>query len=52
MGKAAIRIAEAAHYTNAGTVEFVVDDKGNYLLPRSQQAHPGRTSHHGGSHRD
>src|SRR5512134_3848527 len=26
MGKAAVKIAEAAHYTNAGTVEFIVDD--------------------------
>ena len=25
MGKAAIKIAEAANYTNAGTVEFIVD---------------------------
>ena len=29
MGKAAIKIAQAAQYTNAGTVEFIVDDKGN-----------------------
>ena len=44
MGKAAIRIAEAAHYTNAGTVEFVVDDKGNYYFlevnKRIQVEHP------------
>jgi acetyl-CoA carboxylase biotin carboxylase subunit len=26
MGKAAIRLAKLAHYTNAGTVEFLVDD--------------------------
>src|ERR1022692_2561569 len=32
MGKAAIRIAEAAHYTNAGTVEFLVDDKGQFYF--------------------
>ena len=32
MGKAAVRIAEAAHYTNAGTVEFLVDDKGEFYF--------------------
>jgi acetyl-CoA carboxylase biotin carboxylase subunit len=32
IGKAAVRIAELAHYTNAGTVEFIVDDKGNYYF--------------------
>ena len=32
MGKAAIRIAEAAHYTNAGTVEFIVDEKGEFYF--------------------
>src|SRR5947207_10078094 len=30
MGKAAVRIAEMARYTNAGTVEFLVDDSGNF----------------------
>jgi acetyl-CoA carboxylase biotin carboxylase subunit len=44
MGKAAIKIAEAAHYTNAGTVEFVVDDHGNYYFlevnKRIQVEHP------------
>jgi acetyl-CoA carboxylase biotin carboxylase subunit len=32
MGKAAIKIAEHAHYTNAGTVEFIVDNSGNYFF--------------------
>ncbi len=32
MGKAAVRIAEVAHYTNAGTVEFLVDDGGNFYF--------------------
>lgn len=32
MGKAAIKIAEAAHYTNAGTVEFIVDDNGKFYF--------------------
>src|SRR5216110_1193749 len=32
MGKAAIRIAEMAHYTNAGTVEFIVDGNGHFYF--------------------
>ena len=44
MGKAAIRIAEAAHYTNVGTVEFIVDDHGNFYFlevnKRIQVEHP------------
>ncbi|TAL04354.1 MAG: ATP-grasp domain-containing protein, partial [Verrucomicrobia bacterium] len=44
MGKAAIKLAEAANYTNAGTVEFIVDDNGNYFFlevnKRIQVEHP------------
>ncbi len=44
MGKAAIRIAEMASYTNAGTVEFIVDDHGNFYFlevnKRLQVEHP------------
>lgn len=44
MGKAAIKIAETAHYTNAGTVEFIVDDHGNFFFlevnKRIQVEHP------------
>ena len=44
MGKAAIRLAEVAHYTNAGTVEFIVDDSGNFYFlevnKRVQVEHP------------
>ena len=44
LGKAAIRIAELAHYTNAGTVEFIVDDHGNFYFlevnKRIQVEHP------------
>jgi acetyl-CoA carboxylase biotin carboxylase subunit len=44
MGKAAIRIAEAAQYSNAGTVEFIVDDHGNFYFlevnKRIQVEHP------------
>ena len=44
IGKAAVRIAEAARYTNAGTVEFIVDDHGNFYFlevnKRIQVEHP------------
>ena len=44
MGKAAIKIAEAAEYTNAGTVEFIVDEKGGFYFlevnKRIQVEHP------------
>jgi len=44
IGRAAVKIAEAAHYTNAGTVEFVVDNNGNYYFlevnKRIQVEHP------------
>ena len=44
MGRAAVRIAEEAHYTNAGTVEFLVDDHGNFFFlevnKRIQVEHP------------
>ncbi len=44
MGKAAIRIAKEANYTNAGTVEFLVDKDGNFYFlemnKRIQVEHP------------
>ena len=44
MGKAAVRIAEVAHYTNAGTVEFIVDEHGTFYFlevnKRIQVEHP------------
>ena len=44
MGKAAVRIAEVANYTNAGTVEFIVDDHGKFYFlevnKRIQVEHP------------
>ena len=44
MGKAAIKIAEIANYTNAGTVEFIVDDYGKFYFlemnKRVQVEHP------------
>jgi acetyl-CoA carboxylase biotin carboxylase subunit len=44
MGRAAIKLAEVAHYTNAGTVEFIVDDSGSFYFlevnKRVQVEHP------------
>ncbi|HEU6447144.1 MAG TPA: acetyl-CoA carboxylase biotin carboxylase subunit [Verrucomicrobiae bacterium] len=44
IGKDAVKIAEAAHYVNAGTVEFIVDNHGNYYFlevnKRIQVEHP------------
>src|SRR4051794_27720635 len=44
MGRAAIKLAEVAHYTNAGTVEFIVDEKGHFYFlevnKRIQVEHP------------
>src|SRR5216117_1105366 len=44
MGKAAVKIAQEAHYTNAGTVEFLVDNHGNFYFlevnKRIQVEHP------------
>lgn len=44
MGEAAIKAAKAANYTNAGTVEFLVDDKRNFYFlemnTRIQVEHP------------
>ncbi len=44
MGKDAIRAAKAASYENAGTIEFLVDAKGNYYFiemnTRIQVEHP------------
>jgi acetyl-CoA carboxylase biotin carboxylase subunit len=44
MGKDAIKVAQAAHYTNAGTVEFLFDESGHYYFlevnTRLQVEHP------------
>ena len=44
MGRAAVKAAEAADYCNAGTIEFLVDDKGEYFFiemnTRIQVEHP------------
>ncbi|RME71875.1 MAG: acetyl-CoA carboxylase biotin carboxylase subunit [Verrucomicrobia bacterium] len=44
MGRAAVKAAEAAHYENAGTIEFIVDAQGNFYFiemnTRIQVEHP------------
>ena len=44
MGKASVRAAEAAEYEDAGTIEFLVDAKGNFYFiemnTRIQVEHP------------
>ncbi len=44
MGTTAVRIAKACQYTNAGTVEFLIDNEGNYYFlemnTRLQVEHP------------
>lgn len=44
MGNDAVKVAQTADYTNAGTVEFLLDDTGNYyfleLNTRIQVEHP------------
>jgi acetyl-CoA carboxylase, biotin carboxylase subunit len=44
MGDVAVRVAQAAHYTNAGTVEFLVDREKNFYFlemnTRLQVEHP------------
>ncbi|MBL66967.1 MAG: acetyl-CoA carboxylase biotin carboxylase subunit [Verrucomicrobiales bacterium] len=44
MGEAAVRLSQRAEYVNAGTVEFIADDNGNYYFlevnKRIQVEHP------------
>ncbi len=44
MGRASIKLCEAVHYENAGTIEYLVDDAGNFYFiemnTRIQVEHP------------
>ena len=44
MGEAAVKIARAANYYSAGTIEFLVDAQRNFYFPRDEHAIAGRTS--------
>ena len=49
MGNAAVKLAKSVGYDNAGTMEFLVDQRGQFLLHRDEHAHPGRAHDHRGS---
>ena len=51
MCDAAVRLVQAADYTNAGTVEFIVDQRRQLLLHRGERPHPGRASGDRDGHR-
>ena len=51
MTGAALGIAAAVGYENAGTIEFLLDRDGALLLHRDEHAHPGRASGHRARHR-
>ncbi len=51
MGEIAVRVGKAANYYNAGTVEFLVDQDRDFLLPRNEYAPAGGASGHGAGHR-
>ena len=48
---AAVRMIRGAEYSNAATVEFIVDADDNFLFHRGQRPHSGRTSGLGNDHR-
>ncbi len=50
--EAAARIARAVGYTNAGTIEFLLDADGTLLLSRDEHALAGRASDHGSGDRN
>ena len=46
MTTAAASVAKAVGYTNAGTIEFLLDEDGVVLLPRDEHAPAGRAPDH------
>ena len=48
MSEAAVAAAKEVGYVNAGTVEFLLDDRRIVLLPRDEHAPPGGAPGHGG----
>ena len=44
MGATAVNAARAAGYTNAGTVEFLLEKDGAFLFYGNEYKNPGRTS--------
>ena len=46
MGEIAVRVAKAANYHNAGTIEFLVDRAAQLLLPRDEHPFAGGASRH------
>ena len=51
MGAAAVRAAAAVNYVGAGTVEFLLDPRGEFLLPGDEHENPGRASGDRAGHR-
>ncbi len=47
----AVAFARQIDYTCAGTVEFLLDERGHHVFIEMQPAHPGRAHRHRGDHR-
>ena len=50
MGSAAVRAAKAAHYANAGTIEFLLEPDGNFYFYGDEYADSGGASGDGVGH--
>ena len=47
----AVAFARQIDYTYAGTVEFLLDERGHHVFIEMNPAHPGRAHRHRGDHR-